>query len=88
MVLLGALSLISPFAVDLYLPPFSRVAEQFHATTVAISLSLSSYFIGFAFGQVFYGPLLDRFGRKPPLVAGRLLYIAASFGCVHPWDLK
>jgi MFS transporter, DHA1 family, multidrug resistance protein len=87
-VLLGALSLISPFAVDMYLPAFSSVAAQFHTNTAAISLSLSSYFVGFALGQVFYGPLLDRFGRKPPLVAGLMLYIAASFGCVHPQSLK
>ena len=87
-ILLGALSLISPFAVDMYLPAFSRVAAQFHTDTAAISLSLSSYFIGFALGQVFYGPLLDRFGRKSPLAWGLLLYIAASFGCVHPRNLK
>jgi DHA1 family bicyclomycin/chloramphenicol resistance-like MFS transporter len=68
----------------MYLPAFSQVAARFHTNTAAISLSLSSYFIGFAVGQVFYGPLLDRFGRKPPLVAGLLLYVAASFGCVHP----
>lgn len=87
-ILLGALSLISPFAVDMYLPAFSSVAAQFHTNTAAISLSLSSYFVGFALGQVFYGPLLDRFGRKPPLSAGLLVYIAASFGCVHPHTLR
>ncbi len=85
---LGTLSLVSPFAVDMYLPAFARVAAQFHTNTAAISLSLSSYFIGFALGQVFYGPLLDRFGRKPPLTAGLILYIAASLGCIHPHDLN
>ncbi|MFL6446845.1 MAG: multidrug effflux MFS transporter [Bryobacteraceae bacterium] len=85
---LGTLSLVSPFAVDMYLPAFSLVAAQFHTNTAAISLSLSSYFIGFALGQIFYGPLLDRFGRKPPLTAGLLLYIAASLGCIHPDDLN
>jgi MFS transporter, DHA1 family, multidrug resistance protein len=87
-ILLGALSLISPFAVDMYLPAFSRVAAQFHTETAAISLSLSSYFIGFALGQIFYGPLLDRFGRKSPLAAGLLVYIAASLGCTHPPNLR
>jgi DHA1 family bicyclomycin/chloramphenicol resistance-like MFS transporter len=87
-ILLGALSLISPFAVDMYLPAFSLVAKQFHTNTAAISLSLSSYFVGFALGQVFYGPLLDRFGRKAPLTAGLLLYIAASFGCIDPRNLN
>jgi MFS transporter, DHA1 family, multidrug resistance protein len=87
-ILLGALSLVSPFAVDMYLPAFSRVAAQFHTATAAISLSLSSYFIGFALGQIFYGPLLDRFGRKSPLAAGLLVYIAASLGCAQPHDLR
>ncbi len=86
--ILGVLSLVSPFAVDMYLPAFSLVAKQFHTNTSAISLSLSSYFAGFALGQVFYGPLLDRFGRKPPLVVGLVLYIAASLGCAHPHDLN
>lgn len=71
----------------MYLPAFPRVAAQFHTDTSAISLSLSSYFVGFALGQIFYGPLLDRFGRKPPLAVGLVLYIAASLGCVHPHDL-
>jgi DHA1 family bicyclomycin/chloramphenicol resistance-like MFS transporter len=87
-ILLGALSLVSPFAVDMYLPAFSSVAAQFHTVTAAISLSLSSYFIGFALGQIFYGPLLDRYGRKSPLAAGLLVYIAASLGCTHPPDLR
>ncbi len=86
--ILGALSLVSPFAVDMYLPAFSQVAGEFHKNTSAISLSLSSYFVGFAFGQIFYGPLLDRFGRKPPLLFGLLVYLAASLGCVHPHDLN
>jgi MFS transporter, DHA1 family, multidrug resistance protein len=86
--LLGALSLITPFSVDMYLPAFARIAAEFKTTTSAISLSLSTYFIGFALGQVLYGPLLDRFGRKRPIYIGLLLYLAASFGCVHPGSLK
>jgi len=72
----------------MYLPAFSSVAAQFHTNTAAISLSLSSYFVGFALGQIFYGPLLDRYGRKSPLSVGLLLYIVASLGCVHPGSLK
>ena len=86
--LLGALSLITPFSVDMYLPAFARIAAEFKTTTSAISLSLSTYFIGFALGQVLYGPLLDRFGRKRPIYIGLFLYITASFGCVHPGSLK
>jgi DHA1 family bicyclomycin/chloramphenicol resistance-like MFS transporter len=86
--LLGALSLITPFSVDMYLPAFARIAAQFKTTTPAISLSLSTYFIGFALGQGVYGPLLDRFGRKRPIYAGLSLYVIASLGCIHPPSLR
>jgi DHA1 family bicyclomycin/chloramphenicol resistance-like MFS transporter len=85
--LLGALSLITPFSVDMYLPAFSRIASQFQTTTSAVSWSLSTYFIGFAFGQLLYGPLLDRFGRKRPIYAGLALYLLASALCIRPGSL-
>jgi DHA1 family bicyclomycin/chloramphenicol resistance-like MFS transporter len=71
----------------MYLPAFSRIAAQFHTTTSAVSWSLSTYFIGFAFGQILYGPLLDRFGRKRPLAVGLALYLLASLLCIHPGSL-
>ena len=81
--LLGLLSVVNPFAIDMYLPAFSPIASNFKTTTSVISLSLSSYFIGFAVGQILYGPLLDRFGRKRPLYFGLILYILASIGCAQ-----
>ncbi|HVU08915.1 MAG TPA: multidrug effflux MFS transporter [Verrucomicrobiae bacterium] len=81
-VILGALSTISPFAIDMYLPAFPQMADALHTSTAKISLSLSSYFAGLAAGQLFYGPLLDRFGRKLPLFAGLILFIAASMLCL------
>jgi DHA1 family bicyclomycin/chloramphenicol resistance-like MFS transporter len=81
-VILGALSTISPFAIDMYLPAFPEIARALHTSTARISLSLSSYFAGMAAGQLFYGPLLDRFGRKLPMYAGLLLFIAASLLCL------
>src|SRR3984957_12727340 len=80
-VILGALSTISPFAIDMYLPAFPEMASALHTSTARISLSLSSYFAGMAAGQLFYGPLLDRYGRKLPMYAGLLLFIAASLLC-------
>jgi DHA1 family bicyclomycin/chloramphenicol resistance-like MFS transporter len=80
-VLLGALSVVTPFAIDMYLPAFSKIASEYRTSTSQISLSLSTYFIGFAIGQMIYGPLLDRFGRKRPLYVGLLLYIVCSIGC-------
>lgn len=80
--ILGALSTISPFAIDMYLPAFQEMAAGLNTTTARISLSLSSYFVGFAAAQLIYGPLLDRFGRKPPLYFGMGLFILASVACM------
>jgi len=80
--LLGALSAVSPFAIDMYLAAFPQIAESMETTPARVSLSLSSYFIGLAAGQLFYGPLLDRFGRTRPLYAGLGVFFAASLGCV------
>lgn len=82
-VLLGMLCVVTPFAIDMYLPSFASIAKDFKTTTSAISLSLSSYFIGFALGQIIYGPFLDRFGRKRPLYFGLVIYILASIGCAQ-----
>src|SRR4051812_24777711 len=80
--ILGALSTISPFAIDMYLPAFPGIAAALHTSTAKISLSISSYFVGIAAGQLFYGPLLDRFGRKLPLYCGLCLFIVASLLCL------
>jgi MFS transporter, DHA1 family, multidrug resistance protein len=80
---LGALSTISPFAIDMYLPAFPEIAAALHTSTARISLSISSYFAGLAAGQLVYGPLLDRFGRKRPLYAGLVLFIVASLLCLR-----
>lgn len=79
--ILGLLSAIGPFSIDMYLPGFPDIARDLHSTVAHISLSLSSFFIGIAFGQLLYGPLLDRFGRKKPLYIGMFAYLLASIGC-------
>jgi DHA1 family bicyclomycin/chloramphenicol resistance-like MFS transporter len=81
--ILGALATVTPFAIDLYLPAFSQIANDFGTTVSTVSLSVSSYFIGMAMGQILYGPLLDRFGRKPPLYVGLVVFILASIGCMQ-----
>ncbi|MGV3754653.1 MAG: multidrug effflux MFS transporter [Verrucomicrobiota bacterium] len=86
--ILGALSTISPFAIDMYLPAFPGIAEALHTTTAKVSLSISSYFVGLAAGQLLYGPLLDRFGRKLPLYAGLTLFVIASLLCLISPDVK
>ena len=79
--LLGLLSAIGPFSIDMYLPGFNAIANDLNTNIEHIQLSLTSFFIGIASGQLIYGPLLDRFGRKPPLIIGLLIYIGASIGC-------
>jgi MFS transporter, DHA1 family, multidrug resistance protein len=79
--ILGAFDTIAPLTIDMYLAAFSQMAADFNTTTARISLSLTSYFVGLGIGQIFYGPLLDRFGRHRPLYAGMLLYIIACAGC-------
>src|SRR5688500_12576410 len=81
--ILGSLATVSPFAIDLYLPAFTQIAADFNTVPAKISLSVSSYFIGMAIGQLLYGPLLDRFGRKRPLLIGLLIFIGASIGCMQ-----
>lgn len=79
--MLGSLTALGPFSIDMYLPAFPKMAEYMNTDVASISLSLSGYFIGLASGQLFYGPLLDRFGRKKPLYVGLLLYILATLAC-------
>jgi len=79
--ILGLLSAIGPFSIDMYLPAFPAIAESLHSTVAHVTLSLSSFFIGISAGQLLYGPLLDRFGRKKPLYIGLCAYLVASVGC-------
>src|SRR5438045_9353167 len=79
--ILGMLSAIGPFSIDMYLPGFPDIAKSLDTTVAHVALSLSSFFIGISFGQLIYGPLLDRFGRKKPLYFGVSLYLLASVGC-------
>ena len=79
--ILGMLTALSPFSIDMYLPAFQDIAKALHTVTSKVDLSLSSFFVGLAAGQLLYGPLMDRFGRKRPLYFGLGLYILASVGC-------
>ena len=81
-VALGVLNALTPFTIDLYLPAFPQIAQELHTTAAKMSLTVSLYFVGFALGQVLYGPLLDRYGRKPPIYVGLAVYVLASIGCM------
>ena len=85
--ILGSLTALGPFSIDMYLPGFSGIAKDLNTTVANVSMTLSSYFIGISAGQLLYGPLLDRFGREKPLFIGLLIYILASLGCVFVTDI-
>jgi len=79
--ILGMLTAIGPFSIDMYLPAFPDIAKGLNTTIARVMLSLSSFFIGISAGQLIYGPLLERYGRKKPLYFGLVIYIIASLGC-------
>lgn len=79
--ILGGLAALGPFSIDMYLPGFPHIAQDLQTDIAHVTLSLTSYFIGISVGQLIYGPLLDRFGRKKPLLYGLVLYTLASVGC-------
>jgi len=86
--ILGLMTALGPFSIDMYLPGFAGIAKDLNTSVANVSMTLSSYFIGISAGQLLYGPLLDRFGRKKPLFIGLLVYILASLGCVFVTDIN
>ncbi len=78
-ILMGALTAIAPLSIDMYLPGFPAIAADLSALG-RVELTLAAFFIGVALGQLFYGPVSDRFGRKPPLYFGLALFASASVG--------
>ncbi len=78
---LGALSAAGPMAIDMYLPALPTIARDLHATQGQAEVSMTTFFLGLMLGQPFYGPLSDRFGRKPPLVGGMMLFVLSSIAC-------
>ncbi len=80
--LLVLLVALGPISTDLYLPALPEIGRSFTADVPTIQLTLSVYMIAFALGQLIYGPLSDRFGRRAPLIGGTALYFAASILCL------
>jgi MFS transporter, DHA1 family, multidrug resistance protein len=79
--ILGLLSAIGPFSIDTYLSGFPNMAQDLGVSVDQVSYSLASFFIGISLGQMIYGPLLDRFGRKKPLLIGLSIYTFSSIMC-------
>ena len=79
--LLGSLTAFGALTIDLYLPALPSIAKDFGASAAAAQQTLVVFFVGMALGQLVYGPISDRIGRRPPLLFGITLYIAASLAC-------
>ncbi|MES2186051.1 MAG: multidrug effflux MFS transporter [Pseudomonadota bacterium] len=84
---LGLLSAIGPFAIDMYLPALPSIGQSLAASTVAVQMSLMAFFISLGVGQIVYGPVSDMVGRKPPLYFGLLLFAVGSVGCALAPDI-
>jgi MFS transporter, DHA1 family, multidrug resistance protein len=79
LLLVGAMSALGPFSIDMYLPGFPAIEREFAET--GVERTMATFMLGIAIGQIFYGPLSDRFGRKPPLYFGLALYAIGALGC-------
>lgn len=81
--ILGALSAFGPLAIDFYLPGFPAMAIAFGTDEKHIQSTLAAYFLGLSIGQLAYGPIADRFGRRIPLLGGVVLFTLASLACAY-----
>ena len=86
-VVLGALTALGPFTIDLYLPAFPAVSAELGVSAAAIQLTLTATTIGFAIGQLLVGPWSDKVGRRIPLIVATALHIAASIGVAYAPDV-
>ncbi len=84
---LGLLSAIGPFAIDMYLPALPSIGQSLNASVSAVQASLMAFFVAMGVGQIIYGPVSDMVGRKAPLVFGLLLFAAGSVGCALAPDI-
>jgi DHA1 family bicyclomycin/chloramphenicol resistance-like MFS transporter len=82
LIFLGMMSAFGPFVTDMYLPGLPSMVEDFHTSEALVQLSLTMGMIGLAVGQVFFGPMSQKWGRRPVLLVSMVLFIAAAFLCV------
>jgi MFS transporter, DHA1 family, multidrug resistance protein len=87
LLILGALSAFGPLAIDFYLPAFPAMAHAFATDEKHVQATLAAYFLGLSLGQLAYGPVADRFGRRMPLLFGVALFTLASLACAYAPNL-
>jgi DHA1 family bicyclomycin/chloramphenicol resistance-like MFS transporter len=87
-VVLGLISAIGPFAIDMYLPALTSIGATLHASQASVQMTLNIYFIVVGACQLIYGPLSDMFGRKRPIYVGLVLFIIGSIGCAFSTNVE
>ncbi|WP_409308924.1 Bcr/CflA family multidrug efflux MFS transporter [Pectobacterium sp. B1J-3] len=79
--ILGLISMLTPLAIDMYLPALPTIAAELGVPDGRVQMTLSTYVLGFAIGQMFYGPMADSVGRKPVILGGTLIFALAGVAC-------
>jgi len=87
-ILLAMLTAFGPLSIDMYLPAFNDIANTYKTNARGVELSLTAFFFGLFIGQLLYGTATDRFGRKPPLYFGLVIYIVTSLACAYAPSLN
>jgi DHA1 family bicyclomycin/chloramphenicol resistance-like MFS transporter len=87
-VLMGVLQAFAPLSIDMYLPSMPLLEKVFHATTAQVQITLVTFLLGYALGQSLYGPVTDRFGRKPPLYFSLTLFVVSSIACAQATSVQ
>ena len=83
LIFLGMLTAFGPFVTDMYLPTLPEMANWFNTTSSLVQLSLTASMIGLAAGQLFFGPLSDKYGRRPLLIMGMCLFLISTIGSIY-----
>lgn len=80
--ILGLMSAVGPFAIDMYLPALPRIAQDLNASVAAVQGTITAFFLAFGLSQLIYGPWSDQVGRKLPIYAGLAIFVLGSLGCL------
>lgn len=87
LVFLGMLTAFGPFVTDMYLPTLPAMSEYFHTTSSMVQLGITASMIGLAAGQLLFGPLSDKYGRRLPLIISMILFAVATIGCIYSYTI-
>src|SRR6516162_10716441 len=85
---LALLTAVGPLSVDMYLPSLPDMWRELNSPPAQVQLAISFYLVGFALGQIVYGPLSDRHGRKPVLLTALALFSTAGLACAFAWSIE